>query len=80
MIGKTKRKQLADTKDKKVEALDAISIDIAGPVTPADHDGNVYLQMLVDAESEHAQGLLLKNKTDAAKAILKEIRRLELAE
>ena len=59
--------------------MDAVSTDTTGPISPADHNGNVYLQLIVDAATGHTQGFPMKKKSEAAAAILKGIRRLEVA-
>ena len=79
MLGKTKRKPFTDVNERNDEALDAVSTDTTGPITPADHEGNIYLQLIVDAATGHTQGFPLKKKNEAANAILKGIRKLELA-
>ena len=65
--------------DRHDKALDAVSTDTSGPISPVDYDGNAYLQLIVDAATGHTQGFPLKKKSEAATAILKGIRRLELA-
>ena len=79
VIGKAKRKSFAEVKKKDGEALDAVATDTTGPVTPAYHTGNIYLQLIVDAATGHTQGFPMKKKSEAATMILKGIRRLELA-
>lgn len=56
-----------------------MSTDTTGPITPADLDSNVYLQLIVDAATGHTQGFHVKKKSEEAATILKGIRRLELA-
>lgn len=57
MCGKNnKRRPFSDTADKNDEALDAVSTDTTELITPADHDGNVYLQLLVDVATGNIQG------------------------
>lgn len=79
MIGKAKRKPFSDTEGKNDKALDIVPTDTSGTITPAYHDGNVYLQLLVDAATGHKQKFSKKKKSDAATAFLKGIRRLGLA-
>ena len=79
VIGKAKRKPFKEVIDRTDEALDAVSTDTTGPITPVDHEGNAYLQLLVDAGAGHTKGFPMKKKSEAATAILKGIRRLELA-
>lgn len=71
VVGNEKLKPFTDTKDKNYEALDSVSTNTTGPITPANHDGNEYLHMLVDAETRHTQGFPMKKKSDAATVILK---------
>lgn len=56
-----------------------LQIERKGPINPADIDGNVYLQLLVDAATGHTQGFTMKKKSDAPAAKLKGIRRLKVA-
>ena len=76
---KIRRKPFTDVNEKSDEPLDAVSIDTTDPITSADHDGNIYLQLIVDATTDHTQGFPMKKKNEAANAILKGIRKLELA-
>lgn len=79
MLGKVRRKPFTEVEAKQIEPLYAVSIDTTGPINLADHNGNVYLQLLVDTTSGFKQGFPIKKKGDAAGVILKSIRRLELS-
>lgn len=60
MLGKEKIKPFeANTQDIR-HAIDAVSTDTTGPVTPPDIEGNVYLQLVVDASSGHTKGFPIK--------------------
>lgn len=79
MVVKAKRKPFKVNNQGPREVLDAVSTDTTGITTPADIDGNVYLQLVVDEASRYTQRLPLTKKSDADRAILQEIKKLELA-
>lgn len=74
-----KRKPFAEIGENGHEALDAVFTGTTGPITPADHNGNVCLQLLVDAATGNTKGFSMKKKGEAAEEILTGIRRLKLA-
>lgn len=70
-MGKAKRKLFTEIERRDTELLDAVSTDTTGPITPADRDGYIYIQLLVDEATRHTQGFTLRKKSEALAAILK---------
>lgn len=76
---KTKRKPLDKAIHKCEQPLDSVSTNTTGPISPPDSEGNSFFQLVVDTASGHTQGFPMKRKAEAEDAILKGIRKIELA-
>lgn len=48
--------------EKNDKALDTVSTDTTGSIKPVDHEGNAYLQLIVDLATDHTQGFTIKKK------------------
>lgn len=70
IVGKAKRTPFSDVKDSAKGVLDAVSTNTTRTINPSDIDGNVYLQLLVDAASGNTQVFPMKKTSDAPAAIL----------
>lgn len=71
VLGNAKRAPFPTNPAPPLQPLEAVSTDTTGPITPADIDGNRYLQIIVDAATGHTTGWPMKQKIDAAEAIMK---------
>lgn len=69
--GKEKRASFKQNEQNRYALPEAFSPDSTGPITPADTDGNKYIQILVDAFSGRTDVQIMQKKSGTGNSIIR---------
>lgn len=75
--GKKNRALFKQLRQNRYALLDAVSSDTTGPITSTDKGGNKFVQILVDACTGWSDVQLMKKKSEAGRAIIKSMNKIQ---